>query len=55
MATSVLGSTTPEFGLTQYLMRKNWKFQLESKIYLLGAVVLILKQTFLSEGFLSFM
>ena len=36
--TSSLGSITPELGLTQYL---------------LGAVVLILKHTFRSEGFVS--
>ena len=39
MVTSSCGSMMPEFGLTQYL---------------LGAVVLILKQTLRSDGFNSF-
>lgn len=40
-ATSItpFASSTPEFGLTQYFF---------------GAVVLILKQTFFSEGFVNF-
>ena len=59
MLTSVFGSTTPELGFTQYLQRGGESIlQTDVKIvwcYLLGAVVFILKQTFLSDGFFNFM
>ena len=60
MLTSVLGSTTPELGLTQYLQggrEKTLSILQTNKAwcYLLGAVVFILKHTFLSEGFFNFM
>ena len=60
MLTSVLGSTTPELGFTQYLGGREEK-TLSNLIpdlasgYLLGAVVFILKHTFLSDGFFNFM
>ena len=56
MLTSVLGSTTPELGLTQYLHETDLGSVRSLLIaYLLGAVVFILKQTFLSDGFCNFM
>ena len=58
MLTSVFGSTTPELGFTQYLQEEREYSPNGLKIawcYLLGAVVFILKQTFLSDGFFNFM